>query len=69
MNPNRQPIQVFDLGSNWCTSKAHGRLPWAFAVYRKSKQNPTEFGLTLAQPCALRAVALTVHQPDTRPLP
>ena len=22
MNPNRQPIQVFDLGSNWCTVRA-----------------------------------------------
>ena len=30
-------------------------------------RDPTEFGLTLAQPCALRTVALTVHQPDTRP--
>ena len=44
-----------------CTSKAHGSLPWAFAVYRKSKQKCYEFGLSLAQPCALRAVALTVH--------
>ena len=33
-----------------------------FAVYCKSKQKCYEFGLSLAQPCALRAVALTGYK-------
>ena len=34
----------------------------------KVSRNSTEFGLSLAQPCALRAVALTVHQQTPRRL-
>ena len=52
-----------------CTSKPPQRQRCGGLLCSvKVSRNPTEFGLSLAQPCALRAVALTVHQQIPRRL-